>query len=69
MSSSTRCLTCRYNKPLSGTNSGYKGISKKELAERYRFCDYIGITSKRRPCAGGDECTVYEKKTRGAKRI
>jgi hypothetical protein len=47
---SGKCKTCYYSRPLSGSSSW--GL----------FCDYIGYELTRRPCEGGEKCTVYKKK-------
>ena len=42
-----KCLTCRYRFQASG--------------EVEVYCQYIVIEGHRRPCAGGEMCTVYVK--------
>lgn len=55
-----KCRTCRYGRQLTD-------FGDKKRADFY--CDYMRIMGNhRRPCAPGDECTVYVRKKRGDKR-
>ena len=48
MAKQKKCSTCKYSCRIS-----FEGGD--------RFCQYILITGHRRPCPGGNECTVYER--------
>jgi hypothetical protein len=47
----SNCRDCVYSMLLSLPRGGI-----------WHACDYMGITGKRRPCDGGDNCTVKIKK-------
>lgn len=47
MEKQKKCSTCKYSCRIS-----FEGGD--------RFCQYILITGRRRPCPGGNECTVYD---------
>lgn len=57
MSSSKKCLKCKYNARL----AGYEKLTPHQRLNN-RFCDYIGKTGQKRPCKPGKDCTVFEKK-------
>jgi hypothetical protein len=48
MAKQKKCSSCKYSCRISCEGGD-------------RFCQYILITGRRRPCPGGDECTAYEK--------
>ena len=50
-----KCKKCKYCKQL-------KGGANTTI---YKYCDYLCMEKKRRPCEGGDECTVFVPKGGG----
>lgn len=47
MAKQKKCSSCKYSCRMSCESGD-------------RFCQYILITRHRRPCPGGNECTVYD---------
>lgn len=55
MAVSNKCRRCAYASRMSVTDEGKALVA----------CLYILITGTRRPCAGGDECTVFKQRKIG----
>jgi len=60
MSSSKKCMSCKYSKPIHGGGIRY-------MADIY--CDYLNMTYERRPCKPGNDCTVYERRVRKCRTV
>lgn len=51
------CKNCKY----------YYSIAQNERSN-FGICQYLLMTGKRRPCKGGENCTVKERKTRARRK-
>lgn len=66
MSSIKRCLTCKYCKTISSTDT--KSSKAQEVVANYYYCDFLTMSKKMRGCPAGDNCTQYIQKRRRRKK-